>query len=65
MREDLTQKFSFLAEDEVLRLTLGQKKSAFNFNDIIKNKKIFLANLNREKWESRPVLFGRAFFEPN
>jgi len=40
-REDLAQKFAFFAEDEFLRFTLGQKKSAFNFNDIVKSKKIF------------------------
>ena len=62
MREDLTQKFSFLAEDEVLRLTLGQKKSAFNFNDIIKNKKIFLANLNREKMGEQASTFLAELF---
>jgi len=47
--EELSDKLNFLAKDEFLRPVLGQKKSAVSFNDILRQKKIFLANLNREK----------------
>lgn len=61
-REDLAQKFAFFAEDEFLRFTLGQKKSAFNFNDIVKSKKIFLANLDREKMGEQASSFLASLF---
>jgi hypothetical protein len=47
--KEISDRLEFLASDELLRPILGQKKSAFSFNDILRRKKIFLANLNRER----------------
>ncbi|MDD5555343.1 MAG: hypothetical protein WC410_03320 [Candidatus Paceibacterota bacterium] len=58
--EEISDKLDFLAADEILRPVLGQKKSAFNFNNIIRKKKIFLADLSREKiGERNSFLLGK------
>jgi hypothetical protein len=41
----LSSKFIYLMSNKRLRNIIGQRKSAFDFKDVIDNKKILLINL--------------------
>jgi len=43
----ITSKFDVFLSNEIMRPIIGQPKSAFNFRDIMDNKKILLVNLSK------------------
>ena len=43
----ITSKFDIFIANEIMRPIVGQQRSAFNFKDIMDNKKIFLVNLSK------------------
>ncbi len=43
----ITSKFDIFIANEVMRPIVGQQRSAFNFEDIMNNKKILLVNLSK------------------
>lgn len=43
----ITSKFDIFLANEVMRPIIGQQKSAFNFKDIMDNRKILLVNLSK------------------
>lgn len=43
----ITSKFDIFIANEILRPIIGQQRSAFNFKDIMDNKKILLVNLSK------------------
>ena len=43
----ITSKFDIFIANEIMRPIVGQQRSAFNFKDIMDNRKIFLVNLSK------------------
>lgn len=43
----ITSKFDIFIANEIMRPIVGQQRSAFDFKDILDNKKIFLVNLSK------------------
>jgi hypothetical protein len=43
----ITSKFDIFIANEIMRPIVGQQRSAFNFDDIMNNKKILLVNLSK------------------
>ncbi len=43
----ITSKFDIFIANEIMRPIIGQQRSAFNFQDIMNNKKILLVNLSK------------------
>lgn len=46
----ITSKFSRFIHDTALKRIVGQEKTAFDFDDIVNNKKIFLVNLGKGRF---------------
>lgn len=49
----ITSKFDVFLTNDIMRPIVAQEKSAFNFRDIMDNKKIFLANLSKGRLGDR------------
>jgi len=50
-------KFDRITTDRTMRNIIGQKKSSFNFDEIMAQKKILLVDLAKGNWEKKTQTF--------